>query len=264
MPGPTPRPAPADAPPASPSSDRAVVVPGARSERAIHYATWGAVLTVATIAALISYRHMRTVAHANGEDDLNATVIPLSVDGLIVAASMTMLADSRAGRSRHWLSYLLLALGSAASLAANVMHAAPTLPARIIAAWPPIALIGAYDLLMRQIRAAGWAHANSIHNTTPLAPSTAAGASDEETAPQAVIPAPATSAAHGRETPTKKERLRLLLAEQIDPDDNRSVYALARDLAPQIGLHEGTARRYLTALIASSSARTMPPGKPMD
>ncbi|MBL7498268.1 DUF2637 domain-containing protein [Frankia sp. CNm7] len=116
-------------------------------------ATVAAVLTVAGIAAAVSYKHMHGVALEHGEDPVAAAIIPISVDGLIVAASLTLLADSRAGRRRTWLPYTLLVLGSAASLAANVMHAEPTLAARIIAAWPPLALIGAYELLMRQIRA---------------------------------------------------------------------------------------------------------------
>jgi len=43
-------------------------------------------------------------------------------------------------------------VGSAASLAANVAVAQPTAAGRVIAAWPSFALIGAYELLMRQVR----------------------------------------------------------------------------------------------------------------
>ncbi|WP_318836435.1 hypothetical protein [Actinomadura rudentiformis] len=42
--------------------------------------------------------------------------------------------------------------GSAASLAANVAVAEPSLVGRLIAAWPSAALIGSYELLMRQVR----------------------------------------------------------------------------------------------------------------
>ncbi|SNQ45366.1 conserved hypothetical protein [Frankia canadensis] len=45
--------------------------------------------------------------------------------------------------------------GACASLAANVLHAEPTFAARIIAGWPPLALLGSYELLMRQIHPAG-------------------------------------------------------------------------------------------------------------
>ncbi|CAI7977547.1 conserved membrane hypothetical protein [Frankia sp. Hr75.2] len=124
---------------------------GGRAERAIRITTVIAVATVAAVAGFVSYRHMRGVALQYGEDAMTSAVLPFSVDGLIVAASMTMLADRRAGRRRSWLSYTLLMLGACASLAANVLHAEPTTAARIIAGWPPLALLGSYELLMRQI-----------------------------------------------------------------------------------------------------------------
>jgi Protein of unknown function (DUF2637) len=76
----------------------------------------------------------------------------MSVDGMIVAASTTLLADSRAGKSGGGMPWVLLAVGSVASLAANVAVAQPTASARTIAAWPSFALIAAYELLMRQVR----------------------------------------------------------------------------------------------------------------
>lgn len=50
------------------------------------------------------------------------------------------------------LPWALLVVGSAASLAANVAVAQPTVVGRVIAAWPSFALIGAYEMLMRQVR----------------------------------------------------------------------------------------------------------------
>lgn len=254
------------------ASDPAVpYVPGAApaGDAAIRRTTVATVVVVALIAAFVSYRHIRAVSLAHGEDPINAAVIPLSVDGLIVVASMTMLADSRAGRGRHWLAYLILVLGSAASLAANVMHAEPTLPARIIAGWPSAALIGTYELLMRQIRAGSPRPTRLVAPGNPADPAPSA-----RTAPSSVAPSPtggaattgaATGVGQGRWVPTKKERLRLLLAEQVGPGDRRTIYALARDLAPQIDLHPGTARRYLPDLIAERRALAGPArGKPPD
>ncbi len=243
-------------------------------DRWIRLATVIAVLGVAGIAAVVSYRHMRAVAILHGEDPTNAAVIPLSVDGLIIAASMTMLADSRAHRHRSWLAYALLTLASAASLAANVMHAQPDLAARVIAAWPSAALIGAYELLTAQIRAAVTAtpqsssepaavsSSNAPHaRPTPTPAPSDAPNSRASAAPAASPNAEPTTAPAGKRrngpgtspTPpptrpgTKKDRLQKLLAA-LPPDDPRSVYALARDLAPLIGLHEGTARRYIPHL----------------
>jgi hypothetical protein len=81
-----------------------------------------------------------------------AALIPLSVDGMIVAASTTLLADSRSGGRGGILPWALLAVGSVASLAANVAVAEPTETERVIAAWPSFALLGAYELLTRQVR----------------------------------------------------------------------------------------------------------------
>jgi hypothetical protein len=47
---------------------------------------------------------------------------------------------------------VLLVIGSVASLAANVAVAQPTAAGRVIAAWSSFALIGSYELLMRQVR----------------------------------------------------------------------------------------------------------------
>src|SRR5699024_10285763 len=71
----------------------------------------------------------------------------------IVASSMTLLSDARNGRKGGLLPWALLIIGSGASLAANVAVADPTMWSRIIHAWPSFALIGAYELLMREFRA---------------------------------------------------------------------------------------------------------------
>ena len=66
---------------------------------------------------------------------------------------MTLLSDARQGRKGDVLPWMLLVMGSGVSLAANVVVADPTMWSRIIHAWPSFALIGAYELLMRQFRA---------------------------------------------------------------------------------------------------------------
>ena len=60
--------------------------------------TTASVLMLAGIAAVVSYRHMHTLTLAHGESRWTAALIPLSVDGMIVASSMTLLADSRTGQ----------------------------------------------------------------------------------------------------------------------------------------------------------------------
>ncbi|MGH3659866.1 MAG: DUF2637 domain-containing protein, partial [Micromonosporaceae bacterium] len=82
-----------------------------------------------------------------------AMLFPLAVDGLLVAASVVLLADSRAGRHPDWLAYLLATTGAAVSVAANVAHDwTHPVAATAIAGWPPVALLGSYELLMRLLR----------------------------------------------------------------------------------------------------------------
>ncbi|GAA1469057.1 DUF2637 domain-containing protein [Nocardiopsis exhalans] len=115
--------------------------------------TIAALRMLAGIAAVVFYSHMYELALRHGEPPWRAALFPLSVDGMIVGASMTLLSDARQGRKGGVLPWGLLIIGSAASLVANVAVADPTMWSRIIHAWPSFALIGAYELLMREFRA---------------------------------------------------------------------------------------------------------------
>lgn len=119
--------------------------------RAARRVTVAAVVLVAAVAAVASFDHQRELAVLAGEG-WRAWLLPLSVDGLVVAASMTLLASRRAGQRPGVLPWLSLVLGVAASLAANVAAAEPTLVGRLVAAWPPVALLLAFELLLRQVR----------------------------------------------------------------------------------------------------------------
>lgn len=77
-------------------------------------------------------------AAASPQPSWVAALTPLSVDGMNVAASTTLLADSRSGRKGGALPWALLVAGSVASLAANVAVAEPTLIGQVIAAWPSL------------------------------------------------------------------------------------------------------------------------------
>jgi len=113
--------------------------------------TVGAVLLVATVAAVVSYEHMREVAERAGEG-WRAWLLPLSVDGLVVAASMGLLTRRRAGLPGGRLAWCALLGGVGASLAANIAAAEPTATARVVAAWPALAFAVAFELLLQQRR----------------------------------------------------------------------------------------------------------------
>jgi Protein of unknown function (DUF2637) len=125
-----------------------------RADRWIRRTTIGCVGLLALIAGTVSYLHMHLLVELHGQPCWVAALTPLSVDGMIVAASTTLLADSRGGGRGGFMPWALLVAGSAASLAVNVAVADPAMTGRVIAAWPSLSLIAAYELLMRQVRRA--------------------------------------------------------------------------------------------------------------
>jgi Protein of unknown function (DUF2637) len=125
------------------------------TDKAIRWSTAAAVIGVAVVAAVVSYEHAYDLVHAHGEAGWTAHLIPLTVDGLIWSSSMVMLDSVRRGVTVPSLARWLLGLGIAATLAANVAHGLGHGPVgAAVAAWPAVALVGSYELLMLVIRGA--------------------------------------------------------------------------------------------------------------
>jgi hypothetical protein len=135
---------------------RASLAPAALRKReliAVTALAAAAVLALTGIAAVISYSHMFDWARANHEPDWRARLFPLSVDGAILAASMVLYADSRAGRRADKLAYLITLSGFAWSVGANIGHTwVDSLAAKMIAGWPPIAMFLSVELMFRFAR----------------------------------------------------------------------------------------------------------------
>jgi hypothetical protein len=125
------------------------------ADKTIRWSTAAAVIGVAVVAAVVSYEHAYALVHAHGETGWTARLIPLTVDGLIWASSMVMLDSARRGARVPTLARWLLGLGIAATLAANVVHGLGHGPlGAAVGAWPALALVGSYELLMMIIRGA--------------------------------------------------------------------------------------------------------------
>jgi Protein of unknown function (DUF2637) len=107
------------------------------------------VVGVAAVAAVASYERAYTLVRAHGEAGWTGRLVPLTVDGLIYASSMVMLDSARRNAPVLALARWLLVLGIVATLAANVAHG---LIGAAVAAWPAVALVGSYELLMMVIR----------------------------------------------------------------------------------------------------------------
>jgi len=125
------------------------------ADRVIRWTTAGAVLGVAVVAAVASYEHAYALVRAHGEAGWTGRLVPLTVDGLMYASSMVMLDSARRQTRVPGLARWLLGLGIAATLAANVAHGlGHGLIGAAVAAWPAVALVGSYELLMVLIRSA--------------------------------------------------------------------------------------------------------------
>jgi hypothetical protein len=119
----------------------------------IRWSTALAVLGVAGIAAVVSYEHASALVRAHGESGWTGRLIPLTVDGLIYASSMVMLDAARRGARVPALARWLLGLGIVATLAANIAHGlGQGVLGAVVGAWPAVALVGSYELLMVIIR----------------------------------------------------------------------------------------------------------------
>ena len=162
---------------------------------------------------------------------------PLVVDGFIVIASLSVVRAVADGRRAVYPWTLVLAF-SAISVTFNVVHAAPTLVARLVAAIPPAAFVLSFELLMRQLRAA-------------LRPG---GKAQRAATPDLATTAPTPAPPHGRATSAPAtpllERARAISTSQGQA--NRPVTGAV--LARELGISDGYGRRLLRQLTTERDA----------
>ncbi|GAA4964936.1 DUF2637 domain-containing protein [Pseudonocardia tropica] len=126
--------------------------------RLVRGATVASVALVALVAAVVSYAHIYELAERSGEG-WRAALVPLSVDGMLLASTLAIVDRRRVRRPVGWVPWFGLVLGIVASLAANVAAAQPTVEARLVAAWPPVALAVSIEVAALVLR-----------GTTPVRP----------------------------------------------------------------------------------------------
>jgi Protein of unknown function (DUF2637) len=108
-----------------------------------------AVVAVAIIAAVVSFNHIDTLALSHGYSYFTAALLPFSVDSLIVAASLSLMAAIRPALSRFGIG-----LGVTATLAANVAYGVHFgVVGALVGAWPAVAFIVAAEILVGMLRA---------------------------------------------------------------------------------------------------------------
>ena len=90
---------------------------------------------------------------SHGESGVTARLMPFTVDGLIWAASMVVLDASRRNQPVPRLAAWSLGTGIVATVGANLAHGVGHGPVgALVSAWPALALVGSFELLMMLIR----------------------------------------------------------------------------------------------------------------
>ncbi|MFI9558902.1 DUF2637 domain-containing protein [Nonomuraea endophytica] len=144
----------AQPPAASPAPSSATLASPA-GDRRIRTASIATILIVAIVGTAISSWHAYELVRSGGEPAPVALGYPFLIDGVIFMASMVVLMYSRRGQRAPLLAWVALILGALITLAVNVAQAWDGgALSRLVSAIPPLAVIGSYELLMKQIRLA--------------------------------------------------------------------------------------------------------------
>ncbi|WP_246104609.1 DUF2637 domain-containing protein [Rudaeicoccus suwonensis] len=116
---------------------------------------------IALGAFWLSFTSLSTLARDCGIPADRAWMWPLIVDGVIVVATVSVVAVSGSGQDRHAARYpwLLLSAGAAVSVLANASHAivtadakVPSVLAALVAAVPPVVLVAITHLTVELTR----------------------------------------------------------------------------------------------------------------
>jgi Protein of unknown function (DUF2637) len=146
--------APPTAPTAPSHTDRAVRLPAAIRVTLV-IALTALVLAIAALAYVVSFEAIRAFAIETAAFPPSlAWSAPLLVDSFTTAASLVILWRYLCGDAWRdpWYAWTLVGAATAVSVALNVAHAPERLAAQLFAALPPVALLGALELLMSVAR----------------------------------------------------------------------------------------------------------------
>ena len=122
-------------------------------DKAIRLLTAAVVLAVASFAAVVSYSHIYDLGRAHGQSGTAARLLPLSVDGLILAAGLVLLHAARRQDDAPVLARCMLWLGISATVGANIGYGLPFGPlGALVSAWPAVAFVGAAEMALGMVR----------------------------------------------------------------------------------------------------------------
>lgn len=176
---------------------------------------------VAAASFALSYVALRDVAaHTLAVPADMAWLVPICVDGAVLASSASIWASSMRGTKVDPVAVVTLVTLLAVSVVINVNHAGPEVLAKVIAALPPLTLLACLELVAGQYRssqrdnhaqeAATGPSPADPHDTAPGSRYRAAGRRAPATTspPRPGRRAPRRSDRHGRCRPPRPPRAR--------------------------------------------------------
>jgi hypothetical protein len=116
-------------------------------------------VVLAVGAFVLSFASLTDLAVMAGINATLAWIWPLIVDGLIVVATMSIVALAAHGRRALWYPWALLAGGALVSVAANALHAilaadgvVPAVVSALVASVPPVVLLAVTHLSVELVQ----------------------------------------------------------------------------------------------------------------
>jgi Protein of unknown function (DUF2637) len=243
------------APPTAPAAPAAAA---SQSDRAVRLlaairvtlviALTALVLAIAALAYVVSFEAIRAFAIETAAFPPSlAWSAPLLVDSFTTAASLVILWRYLRGEGWRapWYAWSLVGCATAVSVALNVAHAPERLSAQLFAALPPVALLGALELLMSVART------GLPHTRTPTAEDRGGGGPTAAAVVRPQLPVPDhTGAAGNGSGPPRDSRTRV--RELVAHERATGIRLHARDVAAAAGISERRAYELLRAIRAEA------------
>jgi hypothetical protein len=221
------------------------------------------VLAIAALAYVVSFEAIRAFAIETAAFPAElAWSAPLLVDSFTTAASLVILWRYLRGDawSEPWYAWTLVGCATAVSVALNVAHAPDRTSAQLFAALPPVALLGALELLMSVART-GLPHTSRTETAEDRGGDRSSiavvAAADGSLAARPQLPAPDPSAATGNgSAPPRDSRTRV--RELVAQERATGTRLHAREVAAAAGISERRAYELLRAVRAEDAQEPAP------
>lgn len=202
---------------------------------------------IAAGAFWLSFTALADLARRSGIDAGQAWAWPLIVDGIIVVATVAVVALA-SQRRPTWYPWTLLAAGAVVSVTANAIHAiiaadadVPPVLAASVAAIPPLVLLSITHLTVILTRPTTTPDADVIEEVPA-----------ETVVPSQAVAAPEVEQAQPVELPVVSVRERREEATQLREVEGWSNKQIARHL----GVHPSTVGRWFTPAINGAKEET--------